>query len=261
MPFIALLALAIVSPQPALRPRSVATGRGLRPNCRRTVAVASSSEQMSRGLANCTGSPPSASLLDGDAHDHEHCGLPMYRTPKFTAVLLMLVFWSWPWALSFLLARVTPAVAGAAAQPAALSSVLSSMTQQLDRLEIVASRLLVAAACGAVIGLERKDADRPAGLRSMTLVSSGSALYTLACVFGIEGGDPVRAAAQVCTGVGFIGAGVIAKGSVRDPVRGVTTACAVWVSAALGVVAAAGMWLFAFYSTGISISILRISRW
>ena len=59
--------------------------------------------------------------------------------------------------------------------------------------------------------------------------------------------------AQVCTGVGFIGAGVIAKGSFRDPVRGVTTACAVWVSAALGVVAASGMWLFALYSTGLTV--------
>ena len=70
-----------------------------------------------------------------------------------------------------------------------------------------------------------------------------------------------RTAAQVCTGVGFIGAGVIAKGSFRDPVRGVTTACAVWVSAALGVVAASGMWLFALYSTGLTVTILRISRW
>lgn len=258
MPLIALLALAIVSPQPALLPRAVATG-----SCRRALAIASSSEQIRSKAAKRTGSPSSASLLHQDADNDEQCGLPVYRTPKFTAVLLMLVFWSWPWALSFLLAQAMPAaaVAGAAGPSAGLVSALSCMTQQLDMLEVVASRLLVAAACGAIIGLERKDADRPAGLRSMTLVSSGSALYTLACVFGIEGGDPVRAAAQVCTGVGFIGAGVIAKGSVRDPVRGVTTACAVWVSAALGVVAAAGMWLFAFYSTGISISILRISRW
>jgi hypothetical protein len=200
MPLIALLALAIVSPRPALLPRAVAAGH-LRPACRRTLAVASSSKQASGTMTNRTRSQSSASLLDGDADEHEQCGLPVYRTPKFTAVLLMLVFWSWPWALSFLLARVTPAVAltGAGAPSTALLSAISYMTRQLDMLEIVASRLLVAAACGAIIGLERKDADRPAGLRSMTLVSSGSALYTLACVFGIEGGDPVRAAAQVCT--------------------------------------------------------------
>ena len=71
----------------------------------------------------------------------------------------------------------------------------------------------------------------------------------------------MRAAAQICTGVGFIGAGVIAKGGGKSPVRGVTTACAVWVSAALGVVAASGMWLFALYSAGLSVTILRISRW
>ena len=91
--------------------------------------------------------------------------------------------------------------------------------------------------------------------------AAGSALYTLASIFGIEGGDSVRAAAQICTGVGFIGAGVIAKGGGKSPVRGVTTACAVWVSAALGVVAASGMWLFALYSAGLSVTILRISRW
>ena len=71
----------------------------------------------------------------------------------------------------------------------------------------------------------------------------------------------MRAAAQICTGVGFIGAGVIVKGGGKSPVRGVTTACAVWVSAALGVVAASGMWLFALYSAGLSVTILRISRW
>jgi len=133
----------------------------------------------------------------------------------------------------------------------------------LDLLKSAGSRLLVAAAVGAIVGIERKDADRPAGLRSMTLVSTGSALYVLACLFGpgLSGGEAARAAAQVCSGVGFIGAGVIAKGSARDPVRGVTTACAVWCSAALGVVAASGQPLLALYSCGITVTILRVSRW
>ncbi|KAL1529955.1 hypothetical protein AB1Y20_000883 [Prymnesium parvum] len=180
--------------------------------------------------------------------------VPVHRRSKLSFVLpalLMVGMWTWPWLLSLLLSCAR------ADRTRALYPALA----QLTYLKVVAARLLVAAACGAVVGLERKDADRPAGLRSLTLVSSGSALYTLAGMYGIDAGDPARAAAQVCTGVGFIGAGVIAKGSFRDPVRGVTTACAVWVSAALGVVAAAGMWLFALYSTGLTVTILRISRW
>lgn len=165
--------------------------------------------------------------------------------------LLMITMWTWPWLLATVLTAVH----------ADRVHVLYPAIAQLLHLKVVAARLLIAAACGAILGLERKDADRPAGLRSLTLVSVGSALYTLGGVYGIDAGDPARVAAQVCTGVGFIGAGVIAKGSFRDPVRGVTTACAVWVSAALGVVAASGMWLFALYSTGLTVTILRISRW
>ena len=176
-------------------------------------------------------------------------------------VFLTIAIWGWPWVSDLALAAASRYLP----MPTLLVQPLAAARAQLAILKLVASRLLVATACGALIGLERKDADRPAGLRSMTLVSVGSALYTLACgaagPVGISGGDPVRAAAQVCTGVGFIGAGVIAKGSWRDPVRGVTTACAVWVSAALGVVSAAGMWPFAFYATGVSITVLRISRW
>ena len=260
----ALLLLTLLHPLPPARVPLAAP-------CRSQPPLAIASDHTSSRKLSERPRPSSKALLDGDADEHvddEHGGLAIKQHPQAAAVLLMLVFWSWPWALSFILSRVIPVVAPIAETPsivsapsAALLAAITFMSRQLDMLETVASRLLVAAGCGAIIGVERKDADRPAGLRSMTLVSSGSALYTLACIFGIEGGDPVRAAAQVCTGVGFIGAGVIAKGSVRDPVRGVTTACAVWVSAALGVVAASGMWLFALYSTGISISILRISRW
>ena len=174
---------------------------------------------------------------------------------------IMLGLWLWPWIFDAVLGRL----GGFGWLP--LQSLLPACHAQLAGLKVVASRLMVAAFCGSVIGLERKDADRPAGLRSMTLVSCGSALYTLACMYGpgfvgsTRPGDPMRAAAQVCTGIGFIGAGVIAKGSIRDPVRGVTTACAVWVSSALGVVAASGMWLFALYSCGLTVTVLRISRW
>jgi len=169
---------------------------------------------------------------------------------------LIVLLWVWPWLFDWLRFALTQGTVHATAPRIVL------LAEQLVLLREIAMRLVLAAGCGAIIGLERKSADRPAGLRSMTLVSIGSALYLLAVSYGIHNGDPARAAAQVCTGVGFIGAGVIAKGtSVRDPVRGVTTACAVWVSAALGVVAASGLWLLAIYATGLTVTVLRVSRW
>ena len=173
-------------------------------------------------------------------------------TLPFLGLVLM---WVWPWLLPAPLRLLCGL---------SLLDVANPIFAQLQFLRMVCSRLLVAAVCGAIIGLERKDADRPAGLRSLCLVSTGSALYVMACMFSPEivgKGDAARAAAQVCTGVGFIGAGVIAKGNVKDPVRGVTTACAVWVTAAVGVVAAAGLPILAFYSCGLTVTILRVTRW
>jgi putative Mg2+ transporter-C (MgtC) family protein len=178
----------------------------------------------------------------------------MFTFPAFG----MLLLWAWPYLLMPSLRQLVKlgVFPLAAVEP---------FFGQLEVLRTVSTRMLVAAGCGAIIGLERKDADRPAGLRSLTLVSTGSALYVLACMYSPEifgRGDAARAAAQVCTGVGFIGAGVIAKGGGRgDPVRGVTTACAVWVTAAIGVAAAAGLHLLAFYSCGLTVTILRVSRW
>lgn len=178
-------------------------------------------------------------------------GDDLYQVAGFVLLL------TWPWIL-FLALRILAPLRMRLPAASLLEPITSKLIAQLVTLKHLATRLLVAATCGAVIGVERKRADRPAGLRSMTLVSTGSALYTLACIYGFDGGDPVRAAAQVCTGVGFIGAGVLTRG---NPMRGVTTACAVWVSAAIGVTAASGLSLFSFYSCGVTVAILRISRW
>ncbi len=104
-----------------------------------------------------------------------------------------------------------------------------------EELTIVA-RLLVAALVGGIIGVERRHADRPAGLRTLALVAMGAAAFTLVSTLGFtEGetpGDPARVAAQVATGVGFIGAGTIIRYGAS--VRGLTTASAIWVAASLG---------------------------
>lgn len=167
-------------------------------------------------------------------------------------VLGVVLLVSWPWLAELTLVQLLQA-----------NSMGSAFIVQIRQLQLVASRLLMAALCGAIIGVERKEANRPAGLRSMTLTSTGSALYVCACIFAPDAdmNHAMRTAAQICCGVGFIGAGVIAKGKPNDPTRGVTTACAVWLSAAIGVVAASGMSFFALYATGVAVSILRISRW
>ena len=106
-------------------------------------------------------------------------------------------------------------------------------------------RLGLALVLSTVIGLEREYRQKSAGLRTYTLVGLGSALFLLVSEFGfideLERGrvvlDPSRVAAQIVSGIGFIGGGLI---FVRDAVRGLTTAAGVWLVAAVGMAAAQG---------------------
>lgn len=108
-------------------------------------------------------------------------------------------------------------------------------------------RLLAAAAAGAFIGLQRELKDRPAGLRTHTLVAVGSCIYTLISFTAFPGSDPARVAANVAVGIGFIGAGtIIRQGSA---VVGLTTAASLWVVAALGLAAGVGYLTFTAVAT------------
>jgi putative Mg2+ transporter-C (MgtC) family protein len=103
-------------------------------------------------------------------------------------------------------------------------------------------RVLLATGLGAAIGLEREISDQPAGFRTHILVSLGAALFTLTGAYGLTGFaggdgvrinvDPTRIAAQVVTGIGFLGAGAIIQRGVN--IRGLTTAASLWVTAAVG---------------------------
>jgi putative Mg2+ transporter-C (MgtC) family protein len=114
----------------------------------------------------------------------------------------------------------------------------------------VVFRLLVAGVLGGAIGLERELREREAGLRTHLLVSVGAALFTLVSAyawrdfsFGFQSGvtfDPTRIAAQIVTGIGFLGAGAIIRQGLS--VRGLTTAATLWVVAAIGMAAGAGYW-------------------
>ena len=120
-------------------------------------------------------------------------------------------------------------------------------------------RLAVAAALGGAIGLERELRDREAGLRTHLLVALGAALFTLAGAYGFrefEYGratgitlDPSRIAAQVVTGIGFLGAGAIIRYGFS--VKGLTTAATLWISAAVGLAAGAGFYSGAVIATAL----------
>lgn len=105
------------------------------------------------------------------------------------------------------------------------------------------ARVGVAAAGGAVIGWERRRSGKDTGMRTLMLVSMGAALFTLVSIFGFEGHDQSRVAAQVVSGVGFLGAGAILRRG--RSVRGLTTAAAIWLAAAVGTAAGVGLYLVA----------------
>ena len=121
------------------------------------------------------------------------------------------------------------------------------------------TRLAAAAALGAVVGFEREVRERQAGLRTHMLVALGSALFTVvsayawtAFSFGHASGisyDPTRIAAQIVTGVGFLGAGAILHQG--QFVRGLTTAASLWIVAAVGMAVGAGYWWAALITTGL----------
>ena len=125
-------------------------------------------------------------------------------------------------------------------------------------------RLSLAAALGGAIGLERELRERDAGFRTHMLVAVGSALFTLVSAYGfhdflVKGGaevrtDPTRIAAQIVTGIGFLGAGAIIRQGLS--VRGLTTAATLWVVAAIGLSAGAGYYWAAVLTTALALILL-----
>lgn len=102
------------------------------------------------------------------------------------------------------------------------------------------ARLVIAVLLGSLIGYERERRGKPAGVRTHGMVSLGAALFTVVSVHGFHGtGDPGRVAAQIVTGIGFLGAGAILR--QRDSIQGLTTAASLWVTAAIGLAVGVGM--------------------
>jgi len=130
-------------------------------------------------------------------------------------------------------------------------------------------RLGLAVLFGALVGWEREKNDRPAGLRTNTLVALGSAAFTLVAIAMIQEYlqrpsdplpiDPAKVVAGIVGGIGFLGAGAILHGEER--VRGLTTAAGIWVVASVGVASGAGYYVIAGVSVGFAVFILTVLRW
>lgn len=133
-------------------------------------------------------------------------------------------------------------------------------------------RLLLAAFLGGIVGIERGSGDRPAGFRTHILVCAGSALIMLVSMYGYDeyymqgdglprtNRDSARIAAQVVSGIGFLGAGTIMHEGVT--VRGLTTAASLWMISAIGLAAGSGMYVLSIASTVIMmVTLVTFHNW
>ena len=118
-------------------------------------------------------------------------------------------------------------------------------------------RLVLAGLLGGLIGFEREYRAKVAGTRTHLLVALGAALIMLVSKFGFGGvGDPGRVAAQVVSGIGFIGAGAIMVD--KHAIHGLTTAAGIWVAAGIGMASAAGLYVLAVVTTILSLIGLEV---
>jgi putative Mg2+ transporter-C (MgtC) family protein len=144
----------------------------------------------------------------------------------------------------------------------------AALFERWEDLSVVAlpylARCGVAVLCGAIVGLERELKGKAAGFRTNILICLGAAMYMgvgllVTGAAGQAGSDPARIAAQVVTGIGFIGAGCIIQ--ERRRVTGLTTAATIWVVAAIGIISGAGFPLLALASSVIVVLTLVVLGW
>jgi putative Mg2+ transporter-C (MgtC) family protein len=133
---------------------------------------------------------------------------------------------------------------------------MPDLAAQLD----FSARLIIAAALGALIGAEREIHGHPAGIRTHMLVALGAGIFTVLSIHGFgqapgAGIDPTRIAAQIVSGIGFLGAGAILKDGIV--IRGLTTAASLWATAAVGMAAGAGEYVIGT----VAAAVIIVSLW
>lgn len=120
-------------------------------------------------------------------------------------------------------------------------------------------RLSLAACLGGILGYEREQSGKSAGIRTHMLVALGAALFVLVPrQAGISDGDVTRVIQGIVVGVGFLGAGTIIKGQSDEHVRGLTTAAGIWLTAAVGMTTGIGREATAVFTALLTLSILRV---
>lgn len=145
-----------------------------------------------------------------------------------------------------------------------MTELWQSLYESVNSVEVTAIssiyKLLLSLLLGCCVGMERKRKGQTAGLRTFALISMGATLAMILSIYvpqeylGLKNGDPGRIAAQVISGIGFLGAGAIIQG--KGSVRGLTTAAGIWMVAAIGLAVGVGMYVIATIATALIIFIL-----
>jgi putative Mg2+ transporter-C (MgtC) family protein len=119
-------------------------------------------------------------------------------------------------------------------------------------------RLGAAVIAGALIGIDREIRNKPAGLRTITLVSLGSAVFVLTAIEGGMADSTSRVVQGIVTGIGFLGAGTIIHGPTEESVRGLTTAASVWLAAAIGIACGLAYWPLVLVGSAFGLLVLAL---
>ena len=135
---------------------------------------------------------------------------------------------------------------------------METLATDLVIAQTIIIRILVSFILGVIVGIERGISHKTVGFRTLSLVCVGSTGFTLVSIYGFQEVDTSRVAAQIVTGIGFIGAGAILhKGYMT---KGLTTAAALWVAAAIGMACGTGMFVLAFVITLMSLILLWVLK-
>lgn len=135
---------------------------------------------------------------------------------------------------------------------------METLATDIELAQIIIIRILISFILGLIIGIERGLSHKTVGFRTLSLVCVGSTAFTLISIYGFQSVDTARIAAQIVTGIGFLGAGAILhRGYVT---KGLTTAATLWVAAAVGMACGTGMFVLAFIVTLMAIVLLWVLK-
>lgn len=135
---------------------------------------------------------------------------------------------------------------------------METLAIDLQVAQTIIIRILVSFILGVIVGIERGISHKTVGFRTLSLVCVGSTGFTLISIYGFKDVDTSRVAAQIVTGIGFLGAGAILHTGYIT--KGLTTAAALWVAAAVGMACGCGMFILAFILTLVALILLWVLK-